>query len=219
MTKTKQEIIDKINELKAEKQRLKDLANVQDLRQHAFKIFLNSSYGALGSAFYPCFDLDNAEAVTLSGQRVTREMVRYTNEILNNLAGTENDEFVVAGDTDSVSGESLITINGIKFSIEEIYKLLVQEGNTVDKLENGTEVVLSELNNYYTDGIAGNCKIKNVSRHRVTKDKWEVKIPGKDSLYMTSDHSIIVYRDGELIECKPYEVLDTDYLVINVEGR
>lgn len=93
---TKQELINKINALKKEKQQLKDLANVQDLRQQAFKIFLNSSYGALGSVFYPCFDLDNAEAVTLSGQSVTREMVRFTNEILNNLANSENDEFVVA---------------------------------------------------------------------------------------------------------------------------
>lgn len=211
---TKEDLINKINELKAEKQKLKDLANAQDLRQHAFKIFLNSSYGALGSAFYPCFDLDNAEAVTLSGQRVTREMVRYTNEILNNLAGSENDEFVVAGDTDSISGESLITINGIKFSIAELYELLVKEGNVVDKLENGTEVVLSDCKEYLTTGINGNCRIKNVSRHRVSKDKWEVKIPGKDFLYMTSDHSIIVYRDGELIECKPNEILETDCLVV-----
>lgn len=45
MTKmTKQELINKINALKKEKQQLKDLANVQDLRQQAFKIFLNSSY-------------------------------------------------------------------------------------------------------------------------------------------------------------------------------
>jgi hypothetical protein len=107
-----------------------------------------------------------------------------------------------------------ITINGIKFSIEELYELLVKEGNTVDKLANGTEVVLSDCKEYLTVGINGNCKIKNVSRHRVSKDKWEVKIPGKDSLYMTSDHSIIVYRDGELIECKPNEILETDCLVV-----
>lgn len=41
---TKQELINKINELKKEKEELKTLANIQDLRQHAFKIFLNSSY-------------------------------------------------------------------------------------------------------------------------------------------------------------------------------
>jgi hypothetical protein len=107
-----------------------------------------------------------------------------------------------------------ITINGIKFTIEEIYNLLVQEGNQVDLLENGTEVVLSEKNDYLTDSINGLNKIKNVSRHKVTKDKWEIKVPGKSSLYITADHSIIVYRNGELIECKPYEILDTDYLVI-----
>ena len=88
------------------------------------KFSLIHHIGALGSVFYPCFDLDNAEAVTLSGQSVTREMVRFTNEILNNLANSENDEFVVAGDTDSISGESKITINGIKFTIEEIYNAI-----------------------------------------------------------------------------------------------
>jgi hypothetical protein len=91
---------------------------------------------------------------------------------------------------------------------------LVQEGNQVDLLENGTEVVLSEKTNYLTDSINGLNKIKNVSRHKVTKDKWKIEIPDNDTLYITADHSIIVYRDGELIECKPYEILDTDYLVI-----
>ena len=45
---TKEELINKINELKKEKDKLKELANVQDLRQHAFKIFLNSSYRCIG---------------------------------------------------------------------------------------------------------------------------------------------------------------------------
>lgn len=209
---TKEELINKINELKAEKTRLKELANVQDLRQHAFKIFLNSSYGALGSAFYPCFDLDNAEAVTLSGQSITREMVRYTNEYLNNLAGSENEEFVVAGDTDSVSGTSLITINGIKFTIEEIFNQILKECGTLDKLENGTEVAIVK-NSLITPGVHGNTKIKNISRHKVNKEKWIVKIPLKDPLILTGDHSIIVYRDGKLIECKAKDILPTDELI------
>lgn len=41
---TKNELIKKIAELKEEKKKLSNLANVQDLRQYAFKIFLNSSY-------------------------------------------------------------------------------------------------------------------------------------------------------------------------------
>jgi DNA polymerase elongation subunit (family B) len=190
MSKTKQELIDKINELKAEKQKLKDLANVQDLRQHAFKIFLNSSYGALGSAFYPCFDLDNAEAVTLSGQRVTREMVRYTNEILNNLAGSENDEFVVAGDTDSVSGESLITINGIKFSIEEIYELFNFKEFTTE---------FGKIKNIYK------AKIKTVYLvNKFTGVKEQIKL---------IDNHLLVYREGEIIEISFDELRKTDKIV------
>jgi DNA polymerase elongation subunit (family B) len=128
---TKQELINKIEELKKEAQRVKDLANVQNLRQQAFKIFLNSSYGALGSAFYPCFDLDNAEAVTLSGQSVTREMVRYTNEILNKLAGTENDEFVVAGDTDSVFSETQIKLYNVKNVLTKLFGNLTADERLV----------------------------------------------------------------------------------------
>ena len=190
MTKTKQELIDKINELKAEKQRLKDLANVQDLRQHSFKIFLNSAYGALGSAFYPCFDLDNAEAVTLSGQRVTREMVRYTNEILNNLAGSENDEFVVAGDTDSISGESLITINGIKFSIEELYELFNFKEFTT---EFG--------------------KITNIYKAKIKTAYLVNKVTGKRESIKLIDNHLLVYREGEIIEISFDELRKTDKIV------
>lgn len=93
---TKEEIKNKIAELKKERDNLKVLSNIQDLKQHAYKIFLNSSYGVLGSAYYSCFDLDNAEAVTLSGQTVIKEMVRYVNEILNKLINSEKNEYVVA---------------------------------------------------------------------------------------------------------------------------
>ena len=98
-------------------------------------------------------------------------------------------------------------------TIEELFELLFKEGNTVDRLQNGTEVVLSEKNEYLTPTINGNYKIKNVSRHKVSKNKWEISIKDKEPLYITEDHSIIVYRDGELIECKASEILATDYLV------
>lgn len=93
---TKQQIIKKIKELKIEKRRLEYLAEAQDVRQHSYKIYLNSAYGVLGSVFYSCYDLDNAEAVTLSGQTVTREMVRFTNILLNELEGSSDDQYVIA---------------------------------------------------------------------------------------------------------------------------
>lgn len=111
---TKDQIKAKIKQLKKQRQRLEYLAEAQDVRQHAYKIFLNSSYGALGSVFYPCYDLDNAQAVTLSGQTVTREMVRFTNELLNKLQNSENNEYVIAGDTDSVWGKTKLNLKKLK---------------------------------------------------------------------------------------------------------
>lgn len=99
-------------------------------------------------------------------------------------------------------------------TIEELYELLFREGNIVDRLQNGTEVVLSEKNEYLTQTINGVSKIKNVSRHKVSKNKWGIYLKDKEPLYITEDHSIIVYRDGELIECKASEILATDCLVI-----
>ena len=186
----KEELINKINELKKEKDKLKELANVQDLRQHAFKIFLNSSYGALGSAFYPCFDLDNAEAVTLSGQSITREMVRYTNEYLNNLAGSENEEFVVAGDTDSVSGTSLITINGIKFTIEEIFNLFPVKNFTTE---------FGKIQNVYK----ANIKTLNLIDKRTGK---------RETVKLINNH-LLVYRNGEIIEIDFNDLKATDKIV------
>jgi hypothetical protein len=207
---TKQELINKIEELKQEKNKLKDLANVQNLRQHAFKIFLNSSYGALGSAFYPCFDLDNAEAVTLSGQSVTREMVRFTNEILNKLAGTENDEFVVAGDTDSVDKNTLVYLNNSVMTIEELFKDIMLQ-NYYFVLTNGTELAYNHDKNLTTKSLYGDSRIINVSRHKVTKERWLISIDNVET-YITKDHSLMILRDEEVIQCKPENLRDTDFL-------
>lgn len=129
---TKEEIVARIKQLKKQKQRLEYLSEAQDVRQHAYKIFLNSSYGALGSVFYPCYDLDNAEAVTLSGQTVTREMVRFTNNLLNMIEGMKDQEYVIAGDTDSAGPQTILKlykIKAIKLTIKgkPLYLLPFQE--------------------------------------------------------------------------------------------
>ena len=68
--------------------------------------------------------MDNAEAVTLSGQTVTREMVRYTNEFLNELGKTTDLEFVVAGDTDSFAYDTEIEVNGKYIQVGELFSLI-----------------------------------------------------------------------------------------------
>lgn len=70
--------------------------------QMARKIQLNSLYGALGNQYFRYFLVDNAEAITLTGQVAIRWIERKINEYLNKILKTEDQDYVIASDTDSV---------------------------------------------------------------------------------------------------------------------
>ena len=66
------------------------------------KIQLNSAYGAIGNQYFRYFDVEMAEAITLSGQLSIRWIADKLNEFLNKTVGTKDYDYVVASDTDSV---------------------------------------------------------------------------------------------------------------------
>ena len=66
------------------------------------KIQLNSAYGAIGNEWFRYFNVDMAEAITLSGQLSIRWIADKLNEFLNKTIGTEDYDYVIASDTDSV---------------------------------------------------------------------------------------------------------------------
>jgi len=63
---------------------------------------LNSAYGALGSQYFRFFDIRQAEGITMAGQLSIQWVERKLNEYLNKLLKTNNKDFVIAIDTDSV---------------------------------------------------------------------------------------------------------------------
>ena len=70
--------------------------------QMAIKILLNSLYGALGNKYFRYFDLRVAEGITLTGQTVIRWAEKSVNEFMNKVCATEDQDYVIAIDTDSV---------------------------------------------------------------------------------------------------------------------
>ena len=66
------------------------------------KIQLNSLYGALGNQYFRHYRLDNAEAITLTGQVAIRWIERKINEFMNSTLGTDGQDYVIASDTDSI---------------------------------------------------------------------------------------------------------------------
>jgi DNA polymerase elongation subunit (family B) len=68
----------------------------------AKKIALNSAYGAVGNQGFRYFKVKNAEAITTSGQLAIRWVEKSINEYMNKLLGTNNKDYVIASDTDSI---------------------------------------------------------------------------------------------------------------------
>ena len=109
-----------------------------------YNMYATAHIGALGSKYYSCYDVDNAMSITKSGQTAIKEMLRYVNEKLKSFADTDIINFVVAGDTDSISKDSLI-------SVENLYKIcynnqpikLINKNEKLRVLRNGIECYCS----------------------------------------------------------------------------
>ena len=70
--------------------------------QQVRKIALNSAYGAMANQYFAFFSIDMAEAITLSGQLAIRWAEKICNEYLNKVLKTDDEDYVIAIDTDSI---------------------------------------------------------------------------------------------------------------------
>jgi DNA polymerase elongation subunit (family B) len=70
--------------------------------QQVRKIALNSAYGALANQYFAFFDPNLAEGITMSGQYVIKTAEKTINNWMNNVLKTEDEDYVIAMDTDSV---------------------------------------------------------------------------------------------------------------------
>ena len=102
------------------------------------KIALNSAYGALGNQWFRFYDVRNAEAVSVAGQLSIRWAERAVNEYLNKILETDNKDYVIASDTDSlyVTMEKMVEKVGLT-DTDKIIKFLdtVCDGKIQDVID------------------------------------------------------------------------------------
>ena len=83
----------------------KELENEVDYcknMQHQLKITLNAGYGVLCNNFFRWYDVRLGESITLSGQVSIRWIINKMNSFLNGWSGTNNYDYIIACDTDSM---------------------------------------------------------------------------------------------------------------------
>ncbi len=73
-----------------------------DNKQMAIKILMNSLYGAMSNEYFRYYDIRIAEGITISGQLTIRWAEKHLNKYMNQVLGTDNQDYVIAIDTDSL---------------------------------------------------------------------------------------------------------------------
>ena len=85
-----------------EKKRLKREINQPHNSQMSIKIAMNSLYGATANIYFLYYINEMAEAITTSGQLSIRYAQKSVNDYLNKVLGTDNVDYIIYIDTDSI---------------------------------------------------------------------------------------------------------------------
>lgn len=166
------------NEL--EIKRLKILINQYDIKQNSIKVQLNSAFGWLGCPYSRFYSKDYAEAITITGQLVTRTIFEAVNKYLDKITNTNKDR-VLMSDTDSLF-----------VTFEDIVNKKLSLSSTVKKLEKFSKEVIEPL---IVDSVEGLAKYLNVYENVLSTKLEKIASVGvitKKKRYMMFVH----YNEG-----------------------
>ncbi len=179
---------------------------------------LNAGYGATASPYAFFYDIRIAKAITYTAQLVTIWISNYIKEKI----GIET----VYMDTDSVASNSVIYSSSFKALTIEDYWYKVGGEFFQRGPNNYVKILNKKSDNYYPDRVLsassnGTLQYKNVNyimKHYATKRMFsvtpELQIGDEFSeIIVTEDHSLIVFRNNEMIEITPKEALRTDKIL------
>jgi DNA polymerase elongation subunit (family B) len=140
-------------------------------RQHAYKIKLNDVYGcyAINGWRYTDGHKMISKAITLTGQRVTQESIKFCNDWMNKQLSTEDKDYVVTSDTDSLF-----------IQVKDLVLQRYPETKTKDEYIKATLEITTEIQKAANDNI-----------DRVTRNYFNV---GKRDHYFELKQEVIIER-------------------------
>ena len=192
------------------KKELKKLADFHDQRQLIKKILLNSLYGAIGNPGSRWYDPRVAQSVTLSGRCIVKHMQSKINEI---ITGDYNHLGIACIYGDSVTADTLIKTDSGEITIEQLYNECIEHS----RISNGKEYGLwSQAKVIGFDSHDMEPKINSIEcvmRHKTKKKLYRITTDNGKQVTVTEDHSLMVDRDGFLIEVKPNDIRPGDNVI------
>jgi DNA polymerase I len=176
------------------------------------KTLINSLYGAMANKWFPLFNEDMAAAITGNGRYFIRKLSNNIEEALQRLLPQEK-QYILYNDTDSVLGSTFVRTDNGEIRIEDLYDMLdgvIEDRGHDNYIKHITTPIKAasvskEMQLQYN-------KINYVMKHKVKKRMFKINCNG-DDVTITEDHSMMVIRNGKLVETKPTELQKGDKLV------
>ncbi len=172
-------------------------------------------YGSLLSPSCRFFDQRIGQSTTLSGRQVVKHMISSVNEIITGEYDHVGDA-VIYGDTDSEIGSTIHLTNVGEKTIEELfncgnrfYNEATEYGVKEYSMPNSLETLT--YNPCFNEIMYG--EVNYIYRHKVSKDLYEIEDESGNIVTVTEDHSVMVERDGNLVQSKPADIRENDNLI------
>lgn len=166
-------------------------------------------YGAVGNSASLYYDNRIAQSTTLTGRCIVRHMASKINQV---IAGDYNHKghSIVYGD--SVTGDTVIRTDSGNMTIEQLFHECV-EHCIVGEKEYGlwSQSTVIGFNGHDMEPVMS--WIEAVMRHKTRKKLYRVTTANGKEVTVTEDHSLMIDRDGFLIECKPQEIQEGDNII------
>jgi hypothetical protein len=198
--------------------------------QFTYKVLTNSLYGGIANQYFRLFHFPSAETITATGREIVTMGAYHIHQYLNKMRDNhkidvepyEFDTRFLDAETldnivygDSVDENTKINVGDHKkpIAIKNIFDMYFD--HKIVDIHNREYIFINNNILTYEDGNVVYKPINNISRHKVNKALYKITTQSGKELIVTEDHSIMVERDGKLIQVKPNEILNTDHVLTN----
>ena len=178
---------------------LKRQANDHEIIQGATKVVLNSIYGQIGSEHFPLYDLDNAEAVTLSGQRIIKESAAHANKLFAEMYSADTD-VVICGDTDS-----------IYLNLQSLTEKVIGSGD-IKWTKGNNQKICKELDDNFVTKMNENCfRITNeIFGSPLRRIEFKRETLCSEGDFIAKKHYVLHIRDLEGLSVDKFKFVGVD---------
>jgi intein/homing endonuclease len=188
---------------------VKEAIKYWDALQHAKKINLNAAYGALLNENGRFYDQRLGQSTTLTGRVIARHMDATVNESLTGKYDYTGDSIIYG---DSVTGDTMILTEDGDLSIENLFNQCPEIVEIKDKeYGSGLGYKVIGFSSFEDEPVWAN--VAYIMRHRTKKKIYQLTFANGNQIKVTEDHSVMIDRNGFLIEVKPTEILPNDLII------